>query len=331
MTIKQERSLTAAFLFALCLQLAHSVHDAWYAVSESMGSTLLFDQPTTLYAPNAYRVAAPALIRFISQTFHISDRTNILAASDLVAGFLALYLFYCLINYAEPANPKDRAWRILLFLALIQFPLAWVVYMQRPETLPSALYLAICLFALVKSTTNTLWLLPVLVASLCQAFLRADVAFIFGIGIILAGLSTSMKEGLRINRARIAAGGLIVLIAGTVQSYLQFIRYPNLTYTPGTKVIQIAGNLTLHNLRIFLIALFPFLAFFLILMLKRPRLNFLEKVVILSSALYMALWFTVGVVSEVRIFVPFLFALSMVMASSSPGQYMEYDDRSEVR
>jgi hypothetical protein len=61
----------------------------------------------------------------------------------------------------------------------------------------------------------------------------------------------------------------------------------------------------------------PFLLFSIVLIVKRPPLNLMDKVVIVSSILYLPLWITVGSVSEVRIYVPFLFALSMVVAKVS--------------
>jgi hypothetical protein len=326
MNLKQERFFTGVFLFCICLQLAQSMHTAWFSLaatlahSPSEGVLKVFAQPTTPYAPQAYRVPIPALIRFVAGAFHIHDPTYVAAAFDLVVGFLSLYLFYLLTVNLLPENtttPKDRALTILFFLAMIQFPLAWVVPSQRPETLPSALYLAVSLFSLANIKTNTRWFLLVLVAALCQAFVRADVPFVFGIAVILVGLWSGFKQGFEASRRQIVAGSLVVLISGSIQAYLQFIRYPHLSYPPDTRVIQLPLNLVPHRLGVFTIALLPFLLFFIFLIIKRAALTALDKVVIVSSALYLPAWFTVGFVSEVRIYVPFLLALSMVVARVS--------------
>jgi hypothetical protein len=335
--LKQERVFTTVILFCICLQLAQSVHTSWfdYAATVTQGSaadtSVLFARPTILYAPDAYRPAIPALIRFTAGIFHIHDFGWAAALSDFVAGFLSLYLLYLLtVNFSsgKPSTPKDRALRILFFLAIIQFPIAWVVPWQRPETLPSALYLAISLFSLARAGTNRLWLLAILVATLWQAFVRADVPFVFGVAIVLVGLWTGTRKGFQVSHTYIFAGGLVALISGAIQAYMQFIRYPHLDYPPGFKVVQLRANLVPHNLEILTIALLPFIAFFVFLIVKRPALNALDTVVIASSVLYLPLWFSVGSIAEVRIFVPFLLALSMVVARVS-ASYISRESSSD--
>jgi hypothetical protein len=113
------------------------------------------------------------------------------------------------------------------------------------------------------------------------------------------------------------AGGLVMVISGTIQAYLQFVRLPHLGHPPNTKIVQFTSNLTIHNLEVFTIALLPYLVFLVFWIIKRAALNHIETAVVVSSVLYLPLWFTVGVISEVRIYVPFLLALSMVVARVS--------------
>jgi hypothetical protein len=313
---KQERFFTGVFLFCVCLQLAQAVHSAWFSLSVRLAHSP-FDPAPVLYAPHTYRIALPALIRFVSSAFHISDSTYVAAAFDLIASFLALYLLYLLTVNSLPETrntQKNRTISILLFLAIIQSPLSWVVPWQRPETLPSTLYLAICLFALANIRANKLWLLALLAATLCQGFVRTDVAFVFGVSVLAVGLWSAFKNSFEASGIQIAAGALIALVSGASQAYLQFIRFPHLTYPPDTRMIQLTSNLIPHRLEVCTVALLPFLLFFIFLIVKRPTLDDLEKIVIVSSVLYLPLWFTLGFISEVRIFVPFLFALSMVAA-----------------
>jgi hypothetical protein len=322
LNLKQERLFTGAFLFCICLQLAQSVHTAWFifAGRSSQNPADLFSPAATLYAPDAYRVAIPALIRFASRTFRIHDRSYIAAALDFIAGLLALYLLYLFTMRPRPAEtetPNDRRLRILIFLAVLQFPITWVVPWQRPETLPSTLYLAFSLFALNKLTSSASWLLAIAAATICQSFVRADVPLIFGIAIVIAALLTVKKSSLVAGRTLLFTGALITLISGAIQAWLQFVRYPHLTYTPGTNPIQLASNFTVHPFETFTIALLPFLAFLFFLLVKRPVLAPLDKVIVVSFLLYLPLWFTVGVVAEVRIDVPFQFALSTVFARVS--------------
>jgi hypothetical protein len=316
---KQERLFTGAFLFCICLQLAQSVHSAWFTYASGLspqGPSHLFARPATLHAPDAYRIALPTLIRFAGRTLHIQDLAYVAAAFDLVAGFLALYLLYRLTVRPRAAEEplQDRPLRILLFLAVLQFPIAWVVPWQRPETLPSALYLAFSLLALDRFRAHKSWLLAIAVATFFQSFVRSDVPFVFGVAVGLVGLMNARRNGLQTARGPLLAGTVIVLISGAIQAWLQFIRYPHLAYPAGTNPIQFGANLTIHQFETFTIALLPFLAFLLFLLIQRPALDIIDKTIVVAFLLYLPLWFTVGAVTEIRIDVPFLLALSTVFA-----------------
>jgi hypothetical protein len=335
--ISHERFFVGIFLFLISLQLAQSVHTALFAFQSERAhriykagepSERLFNpDPAPLYAPDAYRVGVTALGKFMVRTFYVQDAGYVAAAFDLVAAFLSLSLLYRLsVDFSErPTAPGDRLMIIIFFLAILQFPIPWIIPWQRPETLPTALYLALSLFCLAKSKMNRLWLLPVMVATLGQAFVRADVPFIFGVAMLLVSLWDSHENGLTSHRVEILTSALVVFTSGAVQAYLQFIRYPHLSYPPGTNVVQFGLNLNLHKLSIFMIALMPFFLFAVFLIVKRPKLDTIDRLVLVSSALYLPVWFTVGVIAEVRVYVPFLFALSMVTAKvSAPFLIREY-------
>src|SRR5580704_18905616 len=87
-----ERSLTCTFLFVICLQLAQSVHNAWFAYEGEISRPVasFFDPPSKPYAPEAYRMAVVAFGRFIVGAFHVHDPTFVAAAFDLVASFFTL-------------------------------------------------------------------------------------------------------------------------------------------------------------------------------------------------------------------------------------------------
>jgi hypothetical protein len=335
--LSRERFVTGVFLFFVCLQLAQAIHGARFSYEARMvqcppsaeeAYARSLDLQPWLYAPEAYRLAVPALERFLASAFHVHDPAFVAAAVDLVAAFFTLFLLYRLsvdLPSERLATPNERLLTIALFLAVIQFPIAWVIPWQHLETLPTALYLAISLFCFASSKKNKLWCLPILAATVWQAFVRADVPFIFGVAMVLTGLWESRKKGFANQRFEVALGALVVFLAGAIQSYLQFVRYPHLSYRPGTAVVQFIFNLSLHNLTSFMIAMLPFLLFSAFLIVKRPRLDSIDRLVLMSSALYLPVWLTVGIIDEVRVYVPFLFALSMVAAKvSAPFLTREY-------
>jgi hypothetical protein len=310
---QRERFVTAIFLFLICVQLAHFVHNGWFAYEQGL-SAPNYVAPPPQYA-DLYRIAVPALVRFVREVLHFNDAPIILAVLDLVTGFFALYLLYLLtvdLPVQEPNRPKDRAVKILIFLAIIQFPITWVIPLQRPETMPSSLYLALSLCCLVKMKDQPLWSLLILATTVVQAFGRTDVPLVFGIALGLIGLWALFKPVLDTRpatiRAYILTGALVTLIAGGIQSRLTYL-HPHLSLD-----IQLKPNLTLHGLQILAISLSPYALFLLFLMVRRPALNLVERVVILAALLYLPIFFTFGAVAEVRIYVPFMLIMSMVAA-----------------
>jgi hypothetical protein len=84
---------------------------------------------------------------------------------------------------------------------------------------------------------------------------------------------------------------------------------------PSKKVIALSVNLhSGHLLLVFFVASLPFLLFAVFLAVKRPPLNAEDRLILIVSTLYLALWFMAGLVDEVRLYVPFMMALSTVAA-----------------
>jgi hypothetical protein len=317
--IRRERAFVCIFLFAMCLTLAHFVHSAWFLSVPAHVASPVQAEPA-LYAPDAYRVAMAALVPFLQKTFHVADRTAINGALDFCFGFGALFLLYRLS--VDDRNPPETGFNfvtrfaiVALFLAMVQFPMAWVVPWQRPETMPSAFYVALALLCVARGGRK--WLGLLLVASCVQALVRADVALVLGIAMML--ISFTRPAGSRL--PSFLAGAGVAVIAGGVQMYLQFVRFPHLSYPPGTPVVQLNINLQFHSLSVFATALLPFLLLGTFLICKRPSIRTVDTLAIAAAVSYLPLWFTLGNIAEVRIFVPFLLALCMVAARVF-GDYM---------
>ncbi|MDQ2925521.1 MAG: hypothetical protein M3R43_08205 [Acidobacteriota bacterium] len=69
---KRESVFVGMFFFAMCLMLAQSVHSSWFSIAQAMSASSHIENavpvPAELYAPNAYRVAMPALTSFLQKT-----------------------------------------------------------------------------------------------------------------------------------------------------------------------------------------------------------------------------------------------------------------------
>jgi hypothetical protein len=144
--MRREKTFVSVFLVLICLVMAQAVHNGWYLYLQYIGSQSPAPGTQIVYAPEGYRVAIPFLRGIFTKITHVQDTATILAVFDFVSGFFACYLFYRLaVNFLpeDDGTGSKRLLVIALFLAMIQFPMAWVVSWQRPETLPASLYLSV--------------------------------------------------------------------------------------------------------------------------------------------------------------------------------------------
>src|SRR5665213_172208 len=312
--VRRERMFVGIFLFAVCLTLAYFVRTAWSAGANPTGRS---DQPAAvLYAPDAYRVAMPALADLL-QRVHAGNRPSMSGLCDFCFFFAALFLLYRLTVddlMAPDVGLPERTAVVAIFLAFLQFPIAWVIPWQRPETAPTALYLAFALFCVSRASRRGRWFVLLLAATVLQGFVRSDAPFVFGVALLLMSFGGDKLRPFGSRLSSALKAGLVAAVAAGVQMVLQFIRFPHLAYPPGTAVVQLSNNLHPHNLWPFGIALFPFLLLAAFLIYRRPRLRSIDALAVASAGLYLPLWFTVGRSAEVRIFVPFMMALCMVAA-----------------
>jgi hypothetical protein len=271
-------------------------------------------------APDQYRIALPLITRFLELHTHLRVNQS-LPLIEFLSYAGALTLLYFLFRDSPCVATASSTHRLVLlgfFFAAAQFPVLWIFPWERPETLLTAFFLAAIVQLIVHRSRMPFALVCLLTALLSfgQALVRADVAFIAGIAILL-----SAAINIPFPRPRIATGILGLLsaaVGGATQFYLQSIAYPHATYPPGTPKIQLFANLNPGNAPLhlpeFLTALLPLIASIVLIRHYRLALDSCDKLVLLLCFLYLPLWVTTGLVVEVRIFVPFLFLASPTIA-----------------
>lgn len=322
-----ERVAVGVVLVGQALHLLHFSHELVFPYETRLGihspadaARMFLPDGGLLYAPDAYRVGIPALGRAgvaLTQTVHPSW-----VAAGIDTGFflLAGFVFYHVVieGWEHEAGPRRLA--TALFLLLIQFPLQWVLPWHRSETMAVAAYLAVALWSVQRSGTFRFWWLLLLGATALQATVRTDVPLVFGISLAVAA-ATKLGRSPATRRAMLAGGAAVAALALGGQLLLQGVVFPHLSYPPGVPKIQLGYNLHGHNLAVLAVALFPFAAFFALRSRRWPAADSLTKVVCLSAALYLLLWFVVGIFAEVRLYVPFLFALSAIVARGTARHF----------
>lgn len=316
---KRERIFVFTFTGLVSLAAAHFLHNGWLYLQLLGGLPRVGAPGSTLYAPAAYRVLMPAVIDATQRILPGIDGLVVISGIEFVLLWATLWVLYGLAVYGvetDPAHRPERCFRIALTFLFAVNALAWIVAYQRPETTPTALYLALSTLCLRRSAT---WAIVIqLAGTVLQGFTRADFALVLGVAMVGASLISSSGGGAQ--RKRLFAQGIATAaIAAAVQAYLQFIRFPHLSYDPQTPVIQLPNNLRFHMWSNAFIAVAPVWLPVLYALLRRVKLldDPVATVSVLAAALYIPLWCTVGSLAEVRIYVPFLLLLSPVAANAA--------------
>lgn len=323
--LRRERRLVGLFLLFAITTTAFFVYTSWHGLIHSLPAGTGKVQSQTAYAPDVYRVAMPALQGALYH-LHLAPEVGLMLA-DFVFGYLALYLTYILVSDRLSVAPQHRSYRFAVigfFLATIQFPLAWVLPWQRPETMPTAFFLAAASVIMLRLKRSPIWIVVLACLTLLQGLTRADAPCFYGIAIVVLGICGSWLKDFGSRRRCIAAGVAISGTAVLVQAYMQFIRYPNTPYPPGVPRFMLPINLAPHFLAPLFVVLTPVVLVLAAGLASRVRFRSIDCLAIVTAFLYVPIWFTVGSLAEVRIFVPFLLLLtvpaSRILATLLTGQ-----------
>jgi hypothetical protein len=160
-----------------------------------------------------------------------------------------------------------------------------------------------------------------------QGFVRADVAMTFYVGVFLACL-TPMGDGMALpRRVEMIVSICAIFLAVGIQYYLAHIVYPHATYgdTPLFELVLQFKEAT--RLIAFVIFIPPYVWLIRSLIRNKVRLQGPSAAIVLASAIYMAMWWMVGRVEEVRIFMPFAIAVVPLTVTTAMELWLPADLR----
>lgn len=272
-------------------------------------------------APWQYRIGTWVVADWMDRLFHLKPYDT-LALLDVLCLALALWVMLAVLRKSDrykTASPGTRCLAIAGSLFLAEYYLAWGHWYQASDTVPSILFVALSLALIdgrIVSSKSLAALLLVVLAGI-QGFLRADVAVVLHAGFFLVAIF-GWKTSIPLGRTRLAVTSMLAaLLAGCVQLYLMLIKFPHAKYGPGG-VFRLTTNVHPGMWLTMLLALFPFWLLLGLIAAKRYRTDGPETMLLTASVLYLIVWATVGLLDEVRIFLPFAFALipATVMALS---------------
>src|SRR3981189_1805543 len=169
-------------------------------------------------APNQYRIAVIDTAYFLARHLPVAMRST-LALLDVISAMIAVFALFLVLQRSAVYRKTSLATQwfgAASFIILVQFYLAWLLWYQRPETLPTAAILALALLLLAVrlpppegvGTIGTA--IGLLLLAVAQGFIRADVAFALHVGILLVCL-TGAGKGFTLPRG-VQAGTSVVAV-----------------------------------------------------------------------------------------------------------------------
>lgn len=272
----------------------------------------------TAPAPNQYRIGVIGPADFVARHTHLGLR-HLFTAIDVSAAFVAVFTLLLLLRRSsayQSASNLAKWFGTGCFIVLVQYYLPWVTWYQRPETMTTAALVSLVFLMLTvrvplpgRAGTGATVTVMLLLA-VAQGFVRADVAFALHAGIFLlcctrAGERLSLPRGLQA-----ATSAFAILLAGGVQYYLMHVVYPQATYGD-TPVFQLVLNFKeWARLIAFVFFIPPYVWIVRTVLQKREQVEAPAMAIVLGSAVFMGMWWCLGRVEEVRIFLPFALALA---------------------
>jgi hypothetical protein len=289
-------------------------------------------------APSQYRIGVVDTAYFLARHLHLGMR-HTLALLDVISGMIAVFALFLVLERSavyRRASLAAQWFGAAGFVVLVQFYLAWLLWYQRPETLPTAAILALAL-VLVGARPGPAGrvgaigiVIGLLVLAVAQGFVRADVAFALHLGILLVCATTAGKGFALPRWVQGGASVVAMLLALGIQYYLMKRVYPQANYGD-TQVVQLFFNLkSSSGYAPFFLFLVP-LGWTVVMLARRQYLAGSAEIGMLTAAgIFMGMWVIAGRIKEVRILLPFALALAPLTVEFAMQRFLPGAEGSEA-
>ncbi len=280
-------------------------------------------------APAQYRIGIYDTANLLVHLTHLRFR-HIFACTDFVCTGLALAcLFYLLTQlswFKASALPAQWA-QVFLGLLLTQIYLAWTLWFQEPETMPSLAVISIsallCYGITREKPPVPLFMLAasILLVAALGATIRADIITALVAGMSLAALDDRNGADRKPSRNWLLASGLTSLvIVLSIEYFITHRLFPHSVRS--APAFQLLSNLHSINGTLALLCTLPPWALTLWLATRKWRhVPLWLKGLAIASALHFVMFITFGMSEEVRIFLPFTLALIPLSATFLYGWF----------
>ena len=257
-------------------------------------------------APAQYRVGVAFAAQGLRRLTHLGFR-HLFAMFDFLFALASAFLLRAVLAGSRAfrsAAPASRWQRLIIFLLLFSFYLGWTTWYQRPETLACALFVAASLYLLCIPRSTPLMVAGLVVLSVLQGFVRADVAILFHFGLFLYVLVRGSRDFFAARGTLLLTSFLACLLPTAILYILIHRIFPHATYGD-TAVFQLLLNIRPAMLAPFVLFMVPVAYTYRRGLARFAALEGPQSALLLIGFFYLASWAFVGRLEEVRIFVPF--------------------------
>jgi hypothetical protein len=270
----------------------------------------------TANAPEQYRIGVVLLADQMARHLPHVTLARAFGILDLITSLGAVFLLYVLLLRSDTyrfASEASRWFGSAAFASLVLYLVDWSNWFQKVSTLPSAFLVAALLWLWTPSNRNVrepglLRAACILIVVLMLSFVRADLALVVSLGFLAASLLSRVSATALSRPIAISTSLLGALLAAGVQFYLTKLRYPSATYA-GLRVFMLPYDWQKPLMWLMaLIFISPLLWTAAETIRQRTFARGSNGAVMLGALGYAALWFAMGRLDEVRIFLPMALA-----------------------
>jgi hypothetical protein len=273
----------------------------------------------TADAPEQYRVGVVFAANWMTHLLPLR-LSQAFGSLDLLGSIVAVLLLHSLLlrsRIYRHASLPLQWFGSAAFVALTFYLLDWSDWYRRVTTLPTAYLVVLMLWLWTPpaegAAPRSRWVsaLGFFFVVIAQAFVRADVALLVCIGVLLACVLPKCAQQLSLPRGPAALVSAVTAASVlAVQIYLMRVRYPHATYG-GVPVFMLAHDYwRITDWASCLIFLAPFLWTLTQAIRQRWACEGADLAFLIAAAGYACLWVSLGRLDEVRIFLPFALALT---------------------
>jgi hypothetical protein len=271
-------------------------------------------------APEQYRTAMPHLAQWLAEHLHLHS----LVAGLLVVDFinvlaLAVLLYALLLRQLRFAPAQIGTTAKALLGLLLVFYLHQTYAFARVETLPNCVFVALALLLIGNmeggaSRVAVLSGLGLCVLGFAEGWVRADVAVVLGVALVLGALFATDIGG-RVRGTLMGVGLLVAGVSGATLLYLMRVAYPAAHYCGA--VFTLGFNFGLSYNYLGLLTVIPPVVVALVVLLRRfGGLAVADRTILIAAVLYLGVWSVLGNWSEPRIYIPFAMGLLPVACAA---------------